>query len=101
MTPTWRSGIAAVEACSRAMFCRTERASRKALSAAQPTTSTVPRIQPRGVNHIRISGDEGQRDRHADEERERRDHASRVCPCVARPARPSESRSDSRRRAWS
>ena len=36
------------------MFCRTERARKKALRAAQPMTSTVPSTQPRGVNHTRI-----------------------------------------------
>jgi hypothetical protein len=55
MTPTCRSGIAAVEASSRVMFCRTERARKKALMAAQPMISTVPNTQPRGVNHTRIS----------------------------------------------
>jgi hypothetical protein len=37
------------------MFCRTERASRKALIAAHPMISAVSSIQPRGLNQIRIA----------------------------------------------
>ncbi len=55
MTPTWRSGIAAVDASSRAIFRRTERARKKALMAAQTTTIAISSTQPRGLNQSRIA----------------------------------------------
>ena len=48
------SAMEAVETSRRAeIFCRTERARRSALIAAQATTSAI-RIQPQGLNHTRM-----------------------------------------------